>query len=203
MSSAPLLNISLGLDCFDSCCSGIAVTCWWCSDIDSQAINTALRVTTSDPEAVVGVGLQVSHSQPAACCCTSIQHSISIYEGTQNGRERSSAKYRARESDSSSISTTNLFCSCDGSKIVPKRYMNQDRRRCEFEREEFWMRLTENDQKARISMLRLCKGRQRKGIKKLHYTAYPINSDRHTRPIFFSIKGWRHCVLKRQGVVGN
>lgn len=90
MSSAPLLNISLGLDCFDSCCSGIAVTCWWRSDIDSQAINTALCVTTSDPEAVVGVGLQVSHSQPAACCCTSIQHSISIYEGKAHKMEEKS-----------------------------------------------------------------------------------------------------------------
>lgn len=87
MSSAPLLNISLGLDCFDSC-SGIAVTCWWRSDIDSQAINTALCVTASDPEAVVGVGLQVSHCQPAAGRCTSIQHSISIYEGKAHKMEK-------------------------------------------------------------------------------------------------------------------
>lgn len=137
MSSAPLLNISLGLDCYDSCCSGIAVTCWWRSDIDLQAINTALRVTASDPEAVVGVGLQVSHSQPAACCCTSIQHSISIYEGKAHKMEEKGHQPSTEQGSRTAVAFPNLFCSCDGRKMVPKRYMNQDRRRCEFEREEF------------------------------------------------------------------
>ena len=62
----------------DSCRSGIAFTCWGRSYADLQARNAALCVTASDPESVAGVGLQVSHRQPAACCCTSIQHSIPI-----------------------------------------------------------------------------------------------------------------------------
>lgn len=67
-------------DCFHSCHSGIAFTCWGRSYADLPAHNAALRVTASYPEAVVGVGLQVSHSQPAASCCTSIQHSIPTWK---------------------------------------------------------------------------------------------------------------------------
>ncbi len=55
------------------CCGGVC-TCGGRSNIEWQALDTTLCVTTSDPEAVDGERLQVSHRQPAACCCTSIQH---------------------------------------------------------------------------------------------------------------------------------
>ena len=58
--------------------SRVVFTCWGRSNIQWQTLNTALCVTSSDPDSVVCVRLEVSHRQPAACCCTSIQYTISI-----------------------------------------------------------------------------------------------------------------------------
>lgn len=45
-------------DLFGAFAHGVCVcTCWGCSKTERQAFNTTLRVTTSDPEAVVGVRL--------------------------------------------------------------------------------------------------------------------------------------------------
>lgn len=169
MSSAPLLNICFGLDCFDSCCSGIAVTCWWRSDIDLQAIDTALRVTASDPEVVVGVGLQVSHSQPATCCCTSIQHSISIYEGKAHKMEEKGHQPSTEQGSRTSV----VF----PRQIYEKMWVWERRILTEInwewsKSEGFYIEVmqgyaTERDQKNTL------------------HTAYPINSDRHTPSLFF------------------